>query len=76
MGCDHAVDRGAVPPVGGQWTAGLGLAGSVGLAVSGTPAAVGARLRQRNAFADRTTLMLYNETEPDAVKDLISSASG
>ncbi|MGH7287347.1 MAG: TIGR03617 family F420-dependent LLM class oxidoreductase, partial [Myxococcota bacterium] len=41
------------------------------LAVSGTPAQVAARLRERNAFADRTTLMLYNETEPEAVVDVV-----
>jgi probable F420-dependent oxidoreductase len=39
--------------------------------VSGTPAAAGRRLRQRNAFADRTSLVLYNETEPEAVADLV-----
>ena len=45
------------------------------LAVSGTPAEVGARIRTRNeSFADRTTLLLYNETEPDAVKDIIAAA--
>jgi len=41
------------------------------LAVSGTPAQVAARLRERNAFADRTTLMLYNETHPEAVVDVV-----
>ena len=45
------------------------------IGVSGTPADVGARLRERNAFADRTTLMLYNETEPDAVTDVIAASS-
>ncbi len=45
------------------------------IAVSGTPAEVGARLRLRNAFADRTTLMLYNETDPDAVMDVIGAAT-
>jgi probable F420-dependent oxidoreductase len=46
------------------------------LAVSGTPAQVAARLRERNAFADRTTLMLYNETEPDAVVDVVRGLAG
>ena len=41
------------------------------IAVSGSPFEVGEKLRERNAFADRTTLMLYNETDPDAVNDLI-----
>ncbi|MCP5056434.1 MAG: TIGR03617 family F420-dependent LLM class oxidoreductase [bacterium] len=45
------------------------------LAVSGTPAEAGRRLRARNGdFADRTTLMLYNETEPEAPADLIRAA--
>jgi probable F420-dependent oxidoreductase len=41
------------------------------LAVSGTPGEVAATLRERNAFADRTTLMLYNETHPEAVADVV-----
>jgi probable F420-dependent oxidoreductase len=41
------------------------------IAVSGTPAQVAAKLRARNTFADRTTLMLYNETEPEAVVDVV-----
>ena len=41
------------------------------IALSGTPAQVAARLRERNAFADRSTLMLYNETEPEAVTDVV-----
>jgi hypothetical protein len=46
------------------------------IAVSGTPAEAGRRLRARNAdFADRTTLMLYDETgDPDAVADLLRAA--
>ncbi len=44
------------------------------IGVSGTPSEVGARLRERNTFADRTTLILYNETEPDAVTDLIRAS--
>ncbi len=45
------------------------------IAVSGRPAEVGLALRERNAsFADRTTPTLYNETEPDAVSDLLRSA--
>jgi len=44
--------------------------------VSGEPAAVGRRLRERNAFADRTSLVLYNETEADAVIDLVRGFKG
>jgi probable F420-dependent oxidoreductase len=39
--------------------------------VSGTPAQVAARLAKRNDFADRTSLVLYNETEPEAVVDIV-----
>ena len=44
----------------------------------GSPAEAGRRLRERNAaFADRTTLMLYDETgDRDAVVDLLRAASG
>ena len=47
------------------------------LAVSGTPDEVGRKLRERNAgFADRTTLMLYDETgDPQAVREVIRGAS-
>lgn len=42
------------------------------IGVSGRPAEVGRRLRARNgAWAHRTTPVLYNETEPDAVVDLV-----
>lgn len=41
------------------------------VAVSGTPAQVAAKLRARNAFADRSTLMLYNEAAPEAVADVV-----
>lgn len=46
------------------------------IAVSGTPAEVGAKLRARNAgFAARTTLMLYDETgDPEAVREVIATA--
>jgi probable F420-dependent oxidoreductase len=46
------------------------------IAVSGTPAEVGARLRARNAgFAARTTLMLYDETgDAEAVQEVIAAA--
>lgn len=46
------------------------------IAVSGTPAEVAARLRARNDFADRTTLMLYNETVPEAVVDVVRALAG
>src|SRR5882672_3604130 len=39
--------------------------------VAGRPAEVGRRLRERNTWADRTSLVLYNESEPDAVADLV-----
>jgi probable F420-dependent oxidoreductase len=41
------------------------------IGVAGRPAEVGRRLRQRNAWADRTSIVLYNETAPEAVVDLI-----
>lgn len=45
------------------------------IAVSGSPAQAGAQLRERNRFADRTSLILYDETgDPGAVKDLLRAA--
>jgi probable F420-dependent oxidoreductase len=45
------------------------------IAVSGSPAEAGRRLRARNAgLADRTGLGLYNEAGPDAVVDLLQAA--
>jgi probable F420-dependent oxidoreductase len=41
------------------------------IAVSGTPSQVAQKLRARNSFADRTTLMLYNATHPEAVVDVV-----
>jgi len=41
------------------------------IGVSGTPAQVAAHLHERNAFADRTTLVLYNQAGPDAVTDVV-----
>jgi probable F420-dependent oxidoreductase len=41
------------------------------IGVSGTPAAAGRALRARNRFAERTSLVLYNETADDAVVDLV-----
>jgi hypothetical protein len=43
------------------------------IGVAGQPAEVGRRLCQRNAWADRTSLVLYNETAPEAVADLVSA---
>jgi probable F420-dependent oxidoreductase len=43
------------------------------IAVSGTPAKVAAALRQRNDFADRTALVVYNEAGPEAVGDLVGA---
>jgi hypothetical protein len=40
--------------------------------VSGRPLAAGRALRQRNACAQRTSLILYNETEPEAVADVVA----
>ncbi len=41
------------------------------IGVSGTPAEAGRRLRARNARFGRTSVILYNETDPDAVVDLV-----
>jgi alkanesulfonate monooxygenase SsuD/methylene tetrahydromethanopterin reductase-like flavin-dependent oxidoreductase (luciferase family) len=64
----------------GRWAEMAGLVDDAlfdAIAVSGTPAEVGRRLRERNAaFADRTTLMLYDETgDPEAVVDLLRAAA-
>jgi probable F420-dependent oxidoreductase len=58
----------------GAWTDMIGLVTDEMLdviGVSGTPAAAGHALRARNAWADRTSLVVYNESEPDAVADLV-----
>ncbi len=39
--------------------------------VTGRPAEVGPKIRERNHFADRTTLVLYNEAEPEAVVEIV-----
>lgn len=41
------------------------------IGVSGTPSAVAAELAQRYDFADRLTLILYNEASPDVVTDIV-----
>jgi len=41
------------------------------IGICGTPSEVGHRLRERNAFAGRTTMILYNETDPEAVSDIV-----
>jgi len=48
------------------------------IGVSGTPAQVGAQIVARNrAFADRTMLVLYDETgDPDAVAELVRAVRG
>jgi probable F420-dependent oxidoreductase len=46
------------------------------ITVSGMPAEVGAKLRERNAFAARTSLILYNQTDPDAVVDVVRGVHG
>jgi len=43
------------------------------IAASGTPDEVAEKLRARNDFADRTTLMLYNESTPEAASRLVRS---
>ena len=45
------------------------------IGVSGTPSHVGEQIRRRSDFANRVSLILYNETEPDAVTDLVRSAN-
>jgi probable F420-dependent oxidoreductase len=64
----------------GRWAEMAGLVDDAlfdAIAVSGTPGEAGRRLRERNAgFADRTTLMLYDETgDRDAVPELLRAAS-
>jgi probable F420-dependent oxidoreductase len=39
--------------------------------VSGTPSQVASRIRQRNDFADRVTMVLYNEAGARAVTDIV-----
>ncbi len=62
----------------GKWLDMMGhisddMVGLVG--VSGTPAEAGAKLRERVGFADRTSLVIYNETgDPGAVADLVRAA--
>lgn len=46
------------------------------IGVSGTPSSAGKDIRERNDFADRTSLVLYNEAEPDAVIDLLHAVHG
>jgi hypothetical protein len=41
--------------------------------VSGTPSEIGRKLRRRNAGAQRINLMLVNETDPEAVSDLVAA---
>ena len=60
----------------GQWSAMIALVTDDmldAIGVAGRPADVGRRLRERNAWADRTSLVLYNETAPEAVVDLIGA---
>ena len=45
------------------------------LCVSGTPSEVGAKLKERNQFADRSTMMFYGPPpDPDAVADTVRAA--
>jgi hypothetical protein len=41
--------------------------------VSGRPGEIGALLRSRNGFADRTMVVLYNDTDPDAATEIARS---
>jgi len=45
------------------------------VAVTGTPAEVGARLPERTAFADRASVVIYDETgDPEAVGEMVRAA--
>lgn len=45
------------------------------LCVSGTPSEVGAKLKERNGFADRSTMMFYGAPpDPDAIADTVKAA--
>ena len=45
------------------------------LCVSGTPSEVGAKLKERNQFADRSTMMFYGAPpDPEAITDTIKAA--
>jgi probable F420-dependent oxidoreductase len=44
--------------------------------VSGRPGEICSKIRERNGFADRTTLVLYNEAEPDAVAEIVPPRRG
>ena len=46
------------------------------IGICGTPSEVGKRLRERNSFARRTTMILYNETDPEAVTDILRDLHG
>ena len=45
------------------------------IGISGTPQQVGAAIRERNRFADRSSLILYDETgEPGTLSDIVKGA--
>jgi probable F420-dependent oxidoreductase len=44
--------------------------------VSGTPSQVASTLRRRNDFADRITMVLYNEAGPETVADIVRAVTG
>jgi probable F420-dependent oxidoreductase len=46
------------------------------IGVSGTPAAVARRLGERHAFADRVTMVLYNEADPEAGGEVVRALRG
>jgi probable F420-dependent oxidoreductase len=41
------------------------------IGVSGTPSEIAARIHERHDFAERVTMILYNETDPEAVEDVV-----
>lgn len=46
------------------------------IGVSGTPLQVAKQIRERNNFADRVAMILYNETEPEALTDIVGNVKG
>ena len=41
--------------------------------ISGRPDQIAAKIKSRNDFADRTTMVLYNESDPEAVDDIVGA---
>lgn len=58
----------------GRWAEMMGMISEEmvdAVGVSGTPSQVAAAIRARNGFAQRVSLVLYNETDDDAVVDIV-----